>query len=231
MLIEKIIALKRFLKWTFAKNPLLFYSIYGLIHGLRSKSYPKFVNRDTKIVIEGFQRSANTFAARALQYAQPTQIDIAYHVHTPAQIIRAVKWEIPTLVLIRNPKDAVSSFVAHWPRVSVSQTLKIYIDFYRSIRNYKSGYVIGQFEEVTQNYSIIIQRVNAKFGTDFLVPFVDKIQKDKFLEEWNSRPRGSFKNNQSGSRKKAIIIQEINQKKYKKLLTEAEAIYQEFTSS
>ncbi len=222
------------LKWTLrgflVKNTPLFYSIYGLIYGLQPKSYPKFVNRDTEIVIEGFQGSANTFAVQALQYAQPTQIDIAYHVHAPAQIIRAVKWGIPTLVLIRNPKDAVASFVAHWSRVSVGQALKIYIDFYKTIRDYKSSYVIGQFEEVTQNYFIIIQQVNAKFGTNFVVPFVDKVQEDKFLEEWNSRPRGSF-SHQSSSRKKAMIIQEIKQKKYKKLLTEAEAIYQEFTSS
>lgn len=229
MLIKTITGLKWSLRSLVGKNPSLFYLIYESIYKVTPKHYPKFVNSETDIVIEGFQRSANTFAVKALQAAQPDYLNIAYQLHAPAQIIRAAKWGIPTLVLIRNPQDAVASFVAKWSNISVSQALKIYINFYKNILDYKSNYVIGKFEDVTQNYAQVIQEVNNKFATDFVVPFADKAKADKFLKQWHSKPRGSF-SKQSGSTKKAKIMQEIKQDKHKKLLTEAEAIYQEFIS-
>ncbi len=50
----------------FGKYPLLFYFLYGLLPKNRMLS----VNRNTQLVIEGFPRSANTFAVVALQNAQ-----------------------------------------------------------------------------------------------------------------------------------------------------------------
>ena len=70
------------------------------------------VTPDKLVVIEGFPRSGNSFARRAFIMAQDETFDvtrIAHHLHVPAQVIRAARWRIPTLVLIRRPKDAVLS--------------------------------------------------------------------------------------------------------------------------
>ena len=148
----------------FGRYPLLFYSLYGLVPKNRMLS----VNRNTQLVIEGFPRSANTFAVRAFNKAQPVKLRIAHHMHVPAQVIKAVHWRIPTIVLIRNPKDAVVSLVMYDPRISIDQALKCYVSFYQAIYFHRSEFVIACFEEVINNYSRVIQKLNNKFGTKFI---------------------------------------------------------------
>src|SRR5918999_5771267 len=67
--------------------------------------------RDTEIVIEGFPRSANSFAVAAFARAQGRKPKIAHHVHAPAQVIAAARAGIPAIVLIRNPEEAVLEYV------------------------------------------------------------------------------------------------------------------------
>ena len=117
----------------FGRYPLLFYSFYGLIPKNRLLS----VNRNTQLVIEGFPRSANTFAVGAFRKTQPIKLQIAHHMHVPAQILRAVHWKIPTIVLIRNPKDAVVSLVMYDRQISINQALQCYVSFYKAIYFYK----------------------------------------------------------------------------------------------
>ena len=148
----------------FGRYPLLFYSLYGLVPKNRMLS----VNRNTQLVIEGFPRSANTFAVLAVQHVQPEKLRLARHMHVPAQIIRGVRWKIPTIILIRNPKDAIISLVMYDQKISINQALKLYISFYKSVYPYRSECVIASFEEVINNYSSIIQKTNDKFGTKFI---------------------------------------------------------------
>jgi len=145
------------------KRPLLFYSLLGL----RRKHRELAVSKATQLVIEGFPRSGNTFAVVAFRQAQHESISIASHLHAPAQVIRAVRWEIPTLVLIRNPVDAVVSLVIRHPHISTTWALKSYISFYESIASYRHAYVIGPFDEVIEDYGAVIERVNAKLSTRF----------------------------------------------------------------
>jgi hypothetical protein len=148
------------------KHPLPFYSLLGL----RRKYRELAVSKATQLVIEGFPRSGNTFAVVAFRQAQQESISIASHLHAPAQVIRAVRLEIPTLVLIRNPVDAVLSLVIRHPHISTTWALKSYISFYETIASYRHAYVIGPFDEVIEDYGAVIGRVNARFSTRF-TPF------------------------------------------------------------
>jgi hypothetical protein len=145
------------------RHPLLFYSLYGLRPKIRRRS----VNRSTRLVIEGFPRSGNTFAVVAFDYAQQETISIAHHLHAPAQVIRAAQWQIPALVLIRDPVDASASLMVRHPEISASQALRSYISFYDTIAKYRQTYVLGTFEEVVEDYGKLIERVNDKFDTQF----------------------------------------------------------------
>ncbi|MGQ4646872.1 hypothetical protein [Lyngbya aestuarii] len=210
------------------RYPFLYYSLYNLI----PKNKKLSVKQNTQLVIEGFPRSANTFAVLAFGYAQPNPVNIAHHMHVPAQVIRAVKWKIPTIVLLRNPKDAVVSFVIRDPRVSIDQALKSYISFYETIYPYKNNYVISGFEEIIKNYSLTIERVNKKFGTDFvaftptgkdLENIFQKAEKlEGGVESKVSRPSST----RTAAKKE--LLQELESEKYSKLLTAAEKIYRQF---
>ncbi len=144
------------------KHPAVFYSLYRLAR----KDRARVVTPDTQLVMEGFPRSANSFARVAFSRAQSEKVRIAYGLHVPAQVIRAARWRIPTLVLIRNPRDAVLSYAVRDP-LSVDQALRYYLSFYETIEKYRDAYVLGRFEEVTGDFGQVIQRVNDRFGTTF----------------------------------------------------------------
>lgn len=147
------------------RYPAVFYPLYRLAR----KNPAQAVTPETQLVIEGFPRSANTFAVLAFRQAQRGKVHVAHNLHVPAQVIRASRWQIPALVLIRDPKDAVLSFVVR-DRISVDQALKHYVSFYETVAEYRDDFVLGTFEEVTGDYGTVIRHINDRFGTGYL-PF------------------------------------------------------------
>ena len=125
------------------------------------------VGRDTEVVIEGFPRSANTFAVVAFELAQSESIRVAHHLHVPSQVIAAAKWGIPTIVLVRDPEEAILSLVQLQPHITFEQGLKDYVRFYRRILPYRKRFVVARFEEVSTDFGALIRRMNAHFGTSF----------------------------------------------------------------
>lgn len=121
----------------------------------------------TEIVIEGFPRSANSFAVAAFARAQGRKPQIAHHVHAPAQVIAAAKAGTPAIVLIRDPEDAVLEYVVKKPAITIGQALRGYARFYEPLVRYRSGFVAGVFDEVTKDFGTVIRHVNERFGTTF----------------------------------------------------------------
>jgi len=125
------------------------------------------VGPETEFVLDGFQGTANSFAARAFKSAQDTPVRMAHHLHAPAQIIEAVDREIPTLVTLRNPADAVASLMSRWPYVAPRQGLRSYSRFYRKIEPFTEDVVISPFDQTTRHLDRVLGVVNDRFGTDF----------------------------------------------------------------
>jgi hypothetical protein len=119
------------------------------------------------IVIEGYPRSANSFAVHAFRVAQDHPVRIAHHLHAPAQLIAAVRAGVPALVLVREPHDAVLEFVIAKGYLSIRQALHGYVRFYTPLLPYRDRIVAGPFREVTSDFGAVIARVNAMFGTRF----------------------------------------------------------------
>ncbi len=214
-----------------SQKPALF---YPLCRTYFPNQKINIVQKNTQIVIEGFPRSANTFAVIALSQSQPEPVKIAHHLHAAAQIIRAVKWKIPTLVLLRNPKDAALSCITAFPQYSIYRALYSYISFYSAIYDYQDSYIIGEFEEVTENYDQIIKRINAKFNTNFAVWENTLANKQKVYDIMGGQLNTSFpskflkiKNNAEEERRRKLI-EEIQSNKYAAMLEEANQIYQIF---
>src|SRR5689334_19049404 len=91
-------------------NPWIFLPLSKVRPSLRGyDDPPRAVSRGTEIVIEGFPRSANTFAVVAFRLAQQREIEIAHHLHAAAQIKHAINLKVPVIVLIREPSDAILS--------------------------------------------------------------------------------------------------------------------------
>ena len=125
------------------------------------------IGRHKALCIDGFPRSATTFAVAAFQLAQPRPIQVAHHSHAPAQLIAAARWRIPSLVTIRAPEQSVLSTAVYFPYLTVATALRSYIEFYEAIRPYREAFVVGEFSDITSRLDQVIRRVNARFGCDF----------------------------------------------------------------
>jgi hypothetical protein len=125
------------------------------------------VYRDTDAVIEGFPRSANTFAATAFELAQTRPVSVARHLHVPSQVIAGARLGIPTIVLVRDPEEAVLSLSLWTPDVTLEEGLRDYIRFYRRILPYRDRFVVATFEEVSADFGGVIRRLNERFGSSF----------------------------------------------------------------
>lgn len=126
------------------------------------------VGRATDVVIEGFPRSGNNFAFEAFQLANPSA-RIASRTHAPAQVRRAVALGLPTIVVLRRPDQAVLSMVVRQPYLSVEEGLRDWITYHRSVIAHRHGFVVAPFETVTSDYGSVIETLNARFGTSFIV--------------------------------------------------------------
>ena len=142
-------------------------AIYMPLNRLRHRGQSEYiVHRDTQLVLEGFARAGNTFMWLAFRSAQPQPVRLAHHTHAPAQVIRAVRWNIPTLVVVRDPADSVRAHMA-LSDVSARTALVAWIRYHRRIMTVRDGFVAAGFDEVTGDFGAVVRRVNAAFGTSF----------------------------------------------------------------
>jgi len=125
------------------------------------------LTKETDLLIEGYPRSGNNFAVEAFQRSQPQALRVAHHVHAPAHVLAAIRSSIPAIVLIREPQDAILSFVIRNPYISIRQAIRGYVRFYEPLLPYRDGFVVGPFPEVTSDFGRVIRRANNRFGTSF----------------------------------------------------------------
>jgi len=128
---------------------------------------PEVISSETEFVIDGYTRSASTFAVYALQLAQPTPIRLAHHLHAPAQLIAAARNGVPALAVIREPQGAITSQLIREPDVALRDALIAYARFYECLLPYRDKFVVADFEEVTKDFGAVIRRINDRFGTRF----------------------------------------------------------------
>ena len=216
-------------------HPAVFFPLYRLLR--TRKDLTRAVTPDKQVVIEGYPRSGNSFAGRAFIMAQDETFDvtrIAHHLHVPAQVVRAAQWKIPTLVLIRRPRDAVLSLVIRDP-ISVDQALRYYISFYETSEKYRDAYVLGLFEEVTEDFGQVMKRMNDRFGTTFSLFRHDEVNVSK-LFFWHGgtcqKKYGETLWERKVQRPAAVrerikdeIQYDLENPKRKKLIARADAVY------
>lgn len=128
---------------------------------------PEVISSETQLVIDGYTRSASTFAVYAFQLAQEQPVRLAHHLHAPAQLIAAARMKIPTLVLIRKPEGAILSQLVQEPHVAIQGALVAYARFYSCLIPYRRSFVVGEFNDVTHCFGSVIRRLNQHFGTSF----------------------------------------------------------------
>ncbi len=125
------------------------------------------VHRGTDVLIEGYPRSANSFAVAAFRLAQGHPVDVAHHTHAPGHVLAAVRLGVPALVLIREPEEAVLEFAIVRPSLTLRQALRGWLRFYSTLYPHRPRFVVGTFADVTSDFGLVIRRLNDRFETSF----------------------------------------------------------------
>lgn len=124
--------------------------------------------RDTAIVMEGFLRSGNTFSAAAFAVANGPSAHVGRHLHGAAHLLRAKRLGVPAVALIREPRDAVLSYLIRRDTLTPDDALLEYTDFYATAWRARDGFVVGLFDTVVSDFGAVVDAVNARFGTTFV---------------------------------------------------------------
>lgn len=110
---------------------------------------------NTDLVIEGFPRVGNTFFVLAFQERCLQDVKIAHHVHLTCQIKEAIKNNVPTIVLIRDPFNSILSLKIREPKILFSVAFTWYLIFYTYVLKNIHHLEIKEFATFTHDYSNI----------------------------------------------------------------------------
>jgi hypothetical protein len=187
----------------------------------------KIVASNTELVIDGYQGSANSFATSAFKHVQRRTVRVAHHLHSPSQVIRAVRLKLPTVVTVREPRDAALSLLRRWPHISASQALRWYIRYYQTLIPYAEEFVVSPFFSTTQKLDDVFREINSRYQTSFELPSYDPETNAQF----KGRKEKARADQADMEAVRAMKSRELDELEAKKLLGEAELVYRSFVAA
>lgn len=179
------------LKRSFKAYPIL-YRAWFILNRNRLDSTVRLPNKSDHYFFDGYPRSGNTFFRGLLKYALP-DLQGASHLHIIAGVKIALRRSLKTLIIIRNPKDAILSNAytkIHRNRNPVqSEVNKViegeineWIDYYHFVLMKYDVVMPIIFERVINNESAFLNRLEVVFGKDIR-------DKEKVIEHFKERMR------------------------------------------
>lgn len=120
----------------------------------------KLVTKDTDLVIEGFPGSANSFVANAVRAAIDQPANVESHFHHGVQLTRAVAFGVPTVVLVRPPRDACRSLKTKSPNLVDALIVLRWLHYHRAVLRHldRPGFDAVLFDEVIRDVDVVRRR-------------------------------------------------------------------------
>lgn len=156
--------------------------LWKALNTLRASPHPRRLNDETQLVLEGFPRSANTFAVLAFQELQSEPVTITHHTHVVATVRAGTRQGVPTVVLIRRPRDVVSSVLIRRPALTPEGCLRAYCQYYRDIEAIGGPLVLTDFTVVTRQFHRVVRQVNQLFETHFTEEPLNPTQRQNVMD-------------------------------------------------
>lgn len=131
---------------------------------------PLLPTPDSDVYVDGFPRSANSYAFYAFRLANPDAM-VCGHCHSAGAIRHALDLGVPTLLLVREPRACIASLVQFVPGLTVVEALGHYRRFHRRVLALQGDLHVAAFPDVTADLGGVIRNLNASAGTTF-TPYV-----------------------------------------------------------
>lgn len=137
----------------------------------RFRSFPsgerKRIDPRSELTIEAFPRSANWFAYEAFVAAQGRPVRMIHHFHAPGAVARSLDMGLPTLVILREPVAAVTSWLILIGRDHMAQGFRDYLNFHEPLERRRSEFLLARFETVVTDFGSVVRALNRRFGCEF----------------------------------------------------------------
>lgn len=125
----------------------------------RHKFRFQLVGPYTRICLEGFPRSGNSYALSCVQSAFSLTCEVAHHTHSIVNVRRAVQREIPAFVLIRDPIECSTSLVVGGFARSLNDALTGYLRFHSGLLTLLDKTTVLPFESLIEDPSRLLELV------------------------------------------------------------------------
>lgn len=199
-------------------------NFYLFLYSIFSNNKYYVASKSTRLIVEGYPRTANTFAYNIFEKSfglkNLNANCIAHHVHSSSQLIFGAKNDIPVILLIRNPIDSISSMLIKFHEFenedSCIEWIKLYsyyyYDFYYRLLKFKNQFLIVKFESIINDYTNVIVSLNNKFDTSFPIiqnsqnqtkEILDKIKNDNLVKVGNNLNKLAIPNSNKDIKKEA----------------------------
>lgn len=151
----------------YIRNSSLLYPLY-VKYILRNGS-AQFPGKHTDLHLTGFPRSANTYCYNILKVAFPS-LSFSTHIHTTSSIKLALRFNVPTLVLLRDPVSTCCSLLLKHgiaPNVNEIESLLLdYVEYHDFVLEQCTHLGILRFEDAVSSPEYIIRVVCQRLDFD-----------------------------------------------------------------
>ena len=139
---------------------------------------------DTDAVVEGYPRSGNTFAVRAIKMMMQKHnlsYHIAHHTHNAMNLQIGTSLNKPCIVLLRDPMDAMLSLqiykqASRHKDEPLTSLIDQWLEFHKIVYRIRNKCTIVQFEKFSQDFNALILPLR-NAGLD--IPLSDSIETDQ----------------------------------------------------
>ena len=156
------------------------------------------------VVVDGFPRSANTYAWFALKSSVEPKYVVRGHTHSAATLKSALVDQKPAMLLVRRPDQAVTSLHQLTNGISLDALFRAYTRFHaRCLRLKGDGLYVARFEDVVADFGEVLDDFYSVHGLHW--PSYEKTPHSeeevfKIVEHSNSRGNGGVVHESSVAR-------------------------------
>jgi hypothetical protein len=150
------------------------------------------VGDGTDLCVEAPPGSGNTFFVHGFTTANPA-LRLAHHHHVAAQVRRARRLSVPTLLIVRDPVACVLSRAVSWrDPAAIGPTFREWISFWEGALPVIDGAVVADFAAITDEPAAVVARLNARFDRDWSAAFPSRAEVFEALDEARAAAFPSF---------------------------------------
>lgn len=162
--------------------------LYRFFEPLRDRK--KLPHPNYEVLIEGFPRSGNTYTEMMFRLTQGERFELCHHTHHPVTVIEAVRTHRKTILVLRNPDDAVLSWCISWggaDLASIANIFDIYINYHQALLPAVSGMAVFEFKELTTNFRGLLQQLSDFWQCPLQVDFDEKAMSERAFQMIDER--------------------------------------------